>query len=202
MAHDTFYKILGITPDVPLEKIKEAYHRAAKRNHPDLFPEESRHTQQLKMMKINEAYLTIIAETADVRDATPVTPGNTAVQEEKPENTSQVGPLKDPAYAYYKQGFKHYSDGQRKFYNRYLKEEQRIRYVFNWKYLLKLATESLQAFERSYGYFRKVVEEYPDSIWARDADLKIKRLQRFNAIYRKICNNISEQLGSESKKKK
>ncbi len=200
MVHDTFYKILGITPEVPLERIKEAYHLAAKRNHPDLFSEEFRHTQQLKMMKINEAYLTIVAETGDFKGIRPAMPGNTSVPGEKLQGSNQVGPLKDPAYAYYKQGFKHYSDGQRKFYNRYLKEEQKIRYVFDWKYLLKLATESLQAFERSYIYFRKVVEEHPGSIWARDADLKIKRLQRFNAIYRRICSNISEQLGSESKK--
>ena len=181
-----YYDLLNISPDDPIEKIRSAYHLAAKRNHPDLFPESIRSRQQLKMMKINEAYLSIIAGGAsDKRE--PESPFNVIFTPGVP------GPLKDPAYVYYKQGFWYFSKGQRIFYDRYKKEERRLRYVFDRSHLLELATEALRYFEKAYRYFLEVTDKYPDSMWSEDAGLKLRRLDNFNSIYRKICINLTQK---------
>jgi len=35
-----------------------------------------------------------------------------------------------------------------------------------------------------------VVERHPDSVWAADASLKLRRIERFTRLYRKILSNL------------
>ncbi|RKX79781.1 MAG: hypothetical protein DRP87_01985 [Spirochaetes bacterium] len=191
MEYDLYFKLLNLKPDASLSEVKEAYHREAKKNHPDLFPESERSQRELRMMKINEAYIAITSYLSGTRYKRSEIP----VREQKVKSESrEVGSLKDPAYVYYKRGFKYYTEGYRIFYRRYLKHEQKIRFLFTFDYILKLALSSLQYFEKSYSYFLRVVEDYPESVWTADARMKLGRLETFNKIYQKICSNITEQI--------
>lgn len=59
------FAILGLNEDVTLSQLKLAYHSLAKKNHPDLFPDHQRRRQQLKMMRINEAYMSVMSDLLD-----------------------------------------------------------------------------------------------------------------------------------------
>lgn len=48
------YKVLGVTPDTPSDKIKKAYRRLAKQYHPDLHPDDPECAR--RMNEINAAY--------------------------------------------------------------------------------------------------------------------------------------------------
>ena len=119
MIPGKYFRILELEPGAALSSARTAFHRAAKRNHPDLFPEEKRHSQQLRMMKINEAYLSIVAEmTGKAGVAATAAGSNESVRSGVKNNTREpaetrsdmqfdpggtktVGHLKDPAYVYY-----------------------------------------------------------------------------------------------------
>ena len=117
MAVDRCYRILELEPGTPSDQVKDAYYRAAKKNHPDLFPEQKRHAQQLRMMKINEAYLTIVSHTSEggLRSSSVSSAATGEVSRLEPGPGKAVGPLKDPAYTYYKLGFSYYSAGRKAF---------------------------------------------------------------------------------------
>jgi curved DNA-binding protein CbpA len=200
---DRCYRILELEPDAPLERVKEAYYRAAKKNHPDLFPEDKRHAQQLRMMKINEAYLTIVSRNSGVREGYPSS--NSAATGEisrfRQHRGREVGTLKDPAYTYYKLGFSYYTAGRRAFFDRYKPQNDRFHYMVDNQEILLLAISCLKLYEKSYSYFTKVVEEYPDSIWYRDTLAKMYYLERYNAIYHRICTSIAAQLDARKREK-
>lgn len=221
MIVDRHYRILGVEPGSSLDLVKDAYYRAAKKNHPDLFPEEKRHVQQLRMMKINEAYLSIVSHASDSNG---FGGGNTSgTQKSGPPGDLQggasgsaatggvsrferspgkaVGTLKDPAYVYYKRGFYYYTAGRRTFFDRYKPEKNRFHYMVNNQEILRLALSCLKLYEKSYMYFLKVAEEYPDSIWYKDTLAKMYYLERYNTIYHRICTSIAAQLESRKQEK-
>lgn len=214
MIPGKYFRILKLEPGATLTSVKTAFHRAAKRNHPDLFPEEKRHSQQLRMMKINEAYLSIVAEmsgnagaaaTAGGLDETGRFGAKKSTREPAktpsdrqfdPPETKTVGHLKDPAYVHYKLGFTYFTEGRKTFFQRYRKESNRFRYTLDNRELLNLAIACLKLFEKSYMYFTRVVENHSNSIWYHDSVTKIFYLERYNEIYRRICNSITAQLVS------
>ena len=61
--------------------------------------------------------------------------------------------------------------------------------------ILVLAITCIKLFEKSYSYFLRVVEDYPESIWYRDTLVKLKQLERYNAIYHRICTALASQMG-------
>jgi len=200
MVTQTYYDLLSIAPEASREEIKRAYRLVAKRSHPDLFPESERERQQLRMMQINEAYMAVLCERAgDGRH-----PAFEAQTERKERSGSAgrapiaddrtVGHLKDPAYAYYKLGFRYFSEGRRTFLKRYVMGEQRIDFATENVDVLKLAVVSLHYFHRAYSCFMTVARDYATSLWARDAEVKIYYLNRYNVIYQRICDNLSSQI--------
>jgi curved DNA-binding protein CbpA len=213
------FAALGLEPTASASDVRAAYHRLAKRNHPDLFPDDQRSRQQLRMMRVNEAYMAALAELADRGDEArrpanaPEAPngGGEAggrepdgsffrAWEEKtrtrgPSAERSVGFPRDPAYAYYKQGFRYYNLGSTELFR---KEAPQIRRHLLAEgtadgYLLRLALRALHYFERSYSYFLVVAERYPASPWAADARWKLRRLDRFSAVYQRICENLSRR---------
>ncbi len=200
MIAETCYNLLGVAPGESKEKIKNAYHTAAKRNHPDLYPEADRPKQQLKMMKINEAYLTILSGELEEMSENELSPAREAphtyrARETQPDPERKLVSLpKDPAYVYYKRGFVEYTAGRKTFFDRYQVDGYRIRYVGDNRLLLSLALSCIRRFQKAYGYFNRVVEEYPDSVWRKDSQLRMYYIERYNEIYRRICRSISSQL--------
>ena len=194
MVSQSYYELLSISPGASVEEIKRSYHALAKHNHPDLFPEEERSFHEMRMMRINEAYMAILCDRAE-READPrddespeVPPRETRADERA------VGPLKDPAYTYYKLGFVYFSEGRRTFFKRYVEGGQRIDFVTDSFDVLRLAVSSLHFFHKAYTCFYTVAHDYPASVWARDSEIKIYYLNRYNVIYQRICNNLTRQI--------
>lgn len=113
---------------------------------------------------------------------------------------TNVGSLRDPAYVYYKQGFRYYGLGATQLYRKdpAVMRRQLAELRTCNPHLLDLALRALTCFERAHGYFRTVVEQYPQSIWARDARYKLRRIRRFNAIYHRICANVSRGIADRA----
>ena len=197
-----YYTILNLPPEAGIADIKKAYYRLAKENHPDHFPQELREIQELKMMQINEAYH-YLANLCSMKDKEPEKQTGAERKEKNKkrydyswnehirkryENLSPVkdlGEPREPAYAYYKQGFVNFSKGLRGIMSRSSK-----RYLTDAVSLLEWANNSIKHFQRAHTYFTRVVSEYPDSIWYTDAREKLNRIQNFNMLYIKILNNI------------
>jgi hypothetical protein len=220
------YKLLDVTEDVDLTRLKAAYHRAAKEAHPDLAPADEKHRAQLRMMEVNEAYMEIVADlmrrgaastTAEVaadgpqdpsvrrRDASGEPPeggpGKTeesagAQRENREFPPRALGTLRDPGYTYYKLGFTFYRRGYTELYSkdpRIIRKQLAELKTYD-HYLLTLTISALKDFEQSYRYFAAVIEYAPDSIWVTDARAKLRKLEKFNRIYQRICENLSRNL--------
>ena len=201
MKLDLYYRILNVDSGATAAELKDAYHRAAKRNHPDMFPEQRRGIQQLAMMRINEAYLSITSSRGGSPDigAEP-SPARGYATSAPPQSaqraTNLPATLKDPAYVYYRRGFDSFRDGYSAMFRRdpreilrYLRETRTID-----AYILKLTIRALQHFEQAYRYFLTVVQEYPLSVWAYDSRWKLKRVETYNHVYHRICERLAENL--------
>jgi len=242
---DRYLAILGLGPDATIAELRTAYRGLAKRNHPDLFPDEQRARKQLRMMRVNEAYMLALAGLAE-RDGAARADGDTeragdaeragadgrgpvgrepgrretprpasdggradrAATEEAfsgawavkarpgaPSGSRTVGFPRDPAYVYYKQGFRYYNLGATELFR---KEASKVRRSLMTEgtadgYILRLALRALHYFERSCSYFLVVVERYPASPWAADARWKLRRLEKFSSVYQRICENLSRR---------
>ncbi len=211
--NDQFYSnILGIPPESSLEDIKRAYRRLAKENHPDFFSREFAEIQMMRMIEINEAYNFLIANRANckIADVTKkekeerVFPFHDYDDSEKyteiwdrwkarndmyTSDCKEINRHKDPAYAYYKQGFVNYSKGL----NGIMAKRQRIK-KWDLDFVKNRVIRSLEYFQESHRYFYRVVNEYPDSIWYFDARDKLCRIERFNILYRKILLNLRSRI--------
>ena len=182
MTDNYIRELLGVEPNATREEIKHSYHRLAKKHHPDMHPEEKRQIQQLKMMALNEAYVHLISPSPT--NEAPIPP----VQDHEPRSSipaTAVGFHKDPSYAYYKQGFMHFSRALRgigALHDEVQLEPGRQSY-------LEFAN-SLTQLRKAYSYFARVVTEFPASIWHRDSRIKQARIERFSEIYRRILENL------------
>ncbi len=195
------YTLLGLTESPSLSDLKAAYHRLAKRNHPDLFPDAERRRQQLRMMRVNEAYMSVMSDVVTrSQGESSANPGavdsDDRVATPEPSSDSRaVGTPRDPAYSYYKAGFRYYNLGATELFR---KEASKIRrYLITTGtadgYILRLALRALHYFERSYSYFLVVVDQYEESPWSHDARYKLRRLEKFSAIYQRICENLAHR---------
>ena len=155
------------------------------------------------MMQINEAYhFLITTRKEDNRSSKSSRERNRGPEDYKSDweewegkrykNLSpekDIGYHKDPAYAYYKQGFINFSKGL----NGIMADRSRKRHA-NLTSLKRWATNSLQYFHEAGRYFSRVVSEYPESIWGIDAEEKLLRIERFNTLYKRILLNLKERL--------
>lgn len=206
MMDASFYRmILQCGPDAGPLEIQKAYRRLARANHPDFFPEECRPVQEMKMKEINIAYDFLLHEAERLRETAPGRGFGERPQKNEPDLTDEVrlelkkedvepspsrelGRHGDPAYAYYKQGFVNFSRGLNGIMSkRPFKIKRSAYHISNW------ASESLHCFHRAHGYFSRVVEEYPGSIWCLDAREKLARIENFNELYRRILINVQRK---------
>jgi curved DNA-binding protein CbpA len=209
-----FWELLGLEPGAGRGTIKRAYYKKARDNHPDFFPESEKALQEIKMIALNEAYAYLMSlseqdigtkahrdrpgESAASMEPGPFTaewsvppPGTPADSPNSPPTTA-LGFHKDPAYAYYKQGFVHFSraiHGIEALYQS-LTRYHRIHFRPRDDAYERFAG-SLVELRRAHDYFTRVIEEHSGSIWRRDAELKLSRIARFSALYRRIIGNLA-----------
>jgi hypothetical protein len=203
-----YFEVLGVKSGASSDEIKHAYRKLVRKNHPDLFPESEKRLQELKMIQINEAYARITERLShrpqcalqrdeaeqmkDGEESHPYTESLT-VHEIPPD---AIGFHRDVQYAYYKQGFENFSRAV----SGIKTMETNVR-LKNDLYYLQHFARSLHYLRKADLYFSTLLEEYPESIWAYDAYIKIKRIEFFNRFYRKILLNIEKKLkeGRESR---
>ena len=210
MINPAHLKVLELHQSDTEEGVRLAYIRAAKKNHPDLFPEAERHNHERRMMKINEAYMSILAELRSGGSLYNCRPSAAAAHVASGFDHSAdsnaparpvraIGNLRDPGYTYYKLGFVYYKKGYMELSKRDPKVVKGllIRKKSYNAYILTLSVKALHHFEKAYGYFLEVLNNYPDSIWCRDSSAKLQRISNFSRIYNKICLNLSSYIKQE-----
>jgi len=211
-----FWELLGLEPGADRRALKRAYHQLARQNHPDFFPPEEKPLQGLRMITLNEAYAHLLrhtgagteaaeaesageakagggAGTADEAGASREAGVSAEAQPERPSPPprTDLGFHREPAYAYYKQGFVHYS--------RAIHGIQALYRSFRRLYPVHFDPRddayerfagSLTELRQAHEYFRRVAEEHGESVWAPDARVKLARVERFSKLYRRILRNL------------
>jgi len=203
-----FWELLGLRPGADRRALKRAYHRLARQNHPDFFPPEQKPRQGLRMITLNEAYAHLLRRTGleteaqtGEREAAEEPPAEPAAGQEVPgcpapayaaaPPATSLGSHREPAYAYYKQGFVHYSraiHGIQALY-RSLRRLYPVHFDPRDDAYERFAG-SLTELRRAHEYFQRVSEEHADSVWAPDALVKLARVERFSELYRRILRNL------------
>ena len=184
MSDTFFWGLLGLEPGADSDAVRRAYHSLAKRNHPDFYPDERKARQEMKMMALNEAYRYLSRYSAGGSGPTStdtVGAGGAAIVH-GPEKS--VGFHKDPAYAYYKQGFVSYSravHGIEVLYRSLTRPKPKSYKPRHETY--ERFSHSLALLKEAHCCFDKVVREYSHSMWKRDATWNLRRIERFSAIY-------------------
>lgn len=173
-----YIRILRPDPSSTPDDIKKRYRELVKKNHPDLFPEDKRREQNLILMEINEAYLSVIASS-----------GAEIPQPAETSDPSFSMPAihKDPAYAWYKSATDHLNKGNYIFnWSRYAPRAGRYHFDVRKGSLMKTAAEALEHYRMAYGSFIKVCTVYPASIWAADSMEKLDFIEKLNERYNEI----------------
>ena len=208
-----FWELLGLEPGAGRKAVKQAYRRLARRNHPDFYPPGEKPLQELKMISLNEAYAHLLrgplrrvgeeegegtgdarSEAASAADAgaegARATEGGVGPTAPGPQGEA-VGPHREPAYAYYKQGFIHYSraiHGIQALY-RSFRRPHPIHFDPRDDAYERFAG-SLTELRLAHEYFDRVAGEHSGSVWAPDARVKLARIERFSELYRRILRNL------------
>jgi len=194
MSEQHFREILGVTETATQEQIKQAYRRLVMENHPDRFPSEKKALQELTTITLTEAYTALMSALTMREEHAP------AHAPAKPEGRSPppAGPgltaHRDPSYAYYKQGFINFSlaiHGIAEI-NRKIAAGRVPHFTRRYTAAEDIAG-SLGFLQAAYGYFSRVVEDHPDSVWSADSRAKLRRIDRFTLIYRRILENLKRR---------
>jgi hypothetical protein len=207
MSDIYFREILGVGAAATRAQIREAYRRLVMENHPDRFPVEKKALQELAMITLTEAYSALMGVTESSPPGSPGSGQHTAGAgaSTKPSEASAASPgaatgghngsslasLRDPAYAYYKQGFINFSLAIHGIAetNRKLAAGRVPRFTRRYTGAEDIAS-SLGLLRTAHGYFSRVVEDHPHSVWSADSRTKLRRIEHFTVIYRRILQNL------------
>lgn len=190
-----FRQILGVSPQASRDEIRQAYRHLVMENHPDRFPPEKKPLQDLAIITLTEAYTALMSAPAPPSNASSARrPATAAPRSSSDGDGSSLAPHGDPSYAYYKQGFINFSlaiHGIAEI-NRKIAAGRVPR--FTRRYTAREDIASSLAFLRAaHGYFSRVVEEHARSVWSADAGAKLRRIERFTKLYRRILANLSRR---------
>jgi hypothetical protein len=206
MSDHYFRRILGVPPGATREEIRVAWRRRVMENHPDRFPGEQKALQELAMITLTEAYDALMA-------AVPESPQSASRDGKSPPRrnpaggpvagaarspappaatSTSLGVHRDPAYAYYKQGFINFSlaiHGVAEINRRLAAGRARRTYPRRYTAAEDIRS-SLAYLSAAHGYFSRVAAEHAESVWASDSRMKLRRIENFTEIYRRILANL------------
>jgi curved DNA-binding protein CbpA len=108
---------------------------------------------------------------------------------------------RDPAYVTYKQGFVHYSRALQGIEALYRSARSGRRVVRSLRRpagahfrprddAYERFAAGLAELRQAHGYFSRVIEDFEGSVWRRDAEVKLGRIERFTRLYRRILGNL------------
>jgi hypothetical protein len=192
-----FRDLLGLGADATREQIRRCWRRRVMENHPDRFPPDRKPSQELRLIALNEAYAALMAPVrgrvpagGSVATAIPAAARNAGAPTGGAARGA-VGPHRDPAYAYYKQGFLSFSLAVHGIAETDAKVAAARQPTDSQRYEpARDVAGSLGLLADAHRYFSRVVERHPDSVWAADAEVKLRRIVRFTRLYQTILANI------------
>jgi curved DNA-binding protein CbpA len=184
-----FRRVLGVEAGATRPDIRRAYRLRVMENHPDRFPPGSKARQELVMISLGEAYAALMSLPGGKRETDAAGCGEGP--REALGSRAALGPLRDPAYAYYKQGFVNFSIAVRGIAEVSRAAGDKRLPSFSPRYRASQdVASSLRLLGAAGGYFTKVVERYPGSVWRADAEHKLARIGRFTRLYTTILANL------------
>jgi hypothetical protein len=201
MSDSYFRETLGVPAGATREQIRQAYRLRVMENHPDRFPADRKALQELATIALTEAYTALMSGIGDDRPRVhapppapaPSPPPADAVRTAAPNSAPKAALTlpRDPAYAWYKQGFINFSLAIHGIaaVNRKIAAGRTLpsRRRFNTAEYFGTSLAYLRA---AHGYFTRVVEEYAGSVWVADSRFKLRRIEGLTAIYRRILRNV------------
>jgi hypothetical protein len=163
-------------------------------NHPDRFPSEKKALQELTTITLTEAYNALMSALTMREDHAPAHAAARQESRSPPASGPGLAAHRDPSYAYYKQGFINFSlaiHGIAEI-NRKIAAGRVPHFTRRYTAAEDIAG-SLGFLQAAYGYFSRVVENHPDSVWSADSRAKLRRIDRFTLIYRRILENLKRR---------
>ncbi len=199
MSDGYFREVLGVRADATREQIRQAYRLRVMENHPDRFPPERKPLQEMATIALTEAYNALMSGAADrtreenvsAETARHARRHETAAPATENAPAAALTRPRDPAYAWYKQGFINFSLAIHGIaaVNRKIAAGRALpsRRRFNTAEYFGTSLAYLRA---AHVYFTRVVEDYAESVWVADSRFKLRRIAGLTAIYRRILRNV------------
>lgn len=141
-----YYKILEVHPQASLEMIKKAYQTLALRYHPDRHIPAKKNWAEERFKELSESYH-MLSDPVKRKEY-----DRNGYSEQIAQETSIINiKANEEAYFYYRMGWGHYQDAQKK---------------TSWRILLGIVESDLK---KAQDDFIMVLDEYPNSKYAEDA---------------------------------
>lgn len=175
------YEILGITGELTFDNLKRAYRSRVKELHPDVKRNDDIHSANARMVLTIDAYETLLRELQDGRDI-PI--------------DRKAGPADDPAFELYKRGIElfqsvHPSKWKRvTFKSLFAQSESDDTDAAGTIEILARLMGNLG--EAKY-CFTRLINEYPGSVWAIDAQDKLGEIGRMDERYHRILESYRSE---------
>jgi len=188
LAGSYYFELLGVPKSASREEIKKAYLRKVRENHPDLFPEEKRKIQEIRMIEIIEAYKRLSESPEDKEAPSVGVSGDDTPLKADSQANRAIAQHKDPGYIYYKKGLEYYQLAVHRSFTPRDYTEGLLKNNFHFNRFM----QSICNLRLADSHFSRVVTDYPTSVWAPDSRAKIHRIEELHQLYRTIINNFSQ----------
>jgi len=182
----TDFQVLGIDPTEDAVLIKSAYRKRMKDLHPDSSGKGDSFDRHALLVQVNQSYKRLIGKEKKIRR-------NSRVRSTETENNNLI-PHSDPAYVFYKAGlgfFMKIHPSQWDFERSGMLNIKISDSDAEQQVMLQKIRDLVKLFPKAYYYLNIVVNEYPESIWARDAKDKMTLIEERTRRYQKIMDSFS-----------